>query len=116
MVLFYLANVPSSSYIHIFTCRNSSPTLIVQFDQNNSQMLFHITVSLRGAGGFTRDSTTNLTPQCRTFSRALKIGKFKAALFPGPRGALDTNDWCINRFVANLVGNPEDRFCCVAVS
>ena len=29
------------------------------------------------------------------FSRALKIEKLKAPLFPGPKGTVDTNDWCI---------------------
>ena len=36
------------------------------------QLLFHNIVSLRGAGDFSRDFTTNLTPQYRAFSRALK--------------------------------------------
>ena len=42
-------------------------------------------------GAFSRDFTTNLAPQ----RRALKIGKLKAPLFPGPEGG-DTNDWCIS--------------------
>ena len=36
-----------------------------------------------------------MAPQCRAFSRALEIEKFKAPLFRGPEGAGDTNDWCI---------------------
>ena len=43
---------------------------------------------------FIRDLTINLSPQCRAFSRALKIEKLKAPLFPGPVGAGTTNDWC----------------------
>ena len=48
-----------------------------------------------GAGAFSRDFTTNLIPQGRAFSRALKNETLKAPLFPGPEGAGDTNDWCI---------------------
>ena len=44
---------------------------------------------------FSRDVITNLVPQCRAFSGALKIGKLKAPLFPGPKGAVDSNDWYI---------------------
>ena len=51
--------------------------------------------SLWGAGIFSRDFTTNLTPQCRAFSWASKTEKLNALLFPGPRGAVDTNDLCI---------------------
>ena len=47
------------------------------------------------AGAFSGDFTTNLAPQCRAFSRALKIEKLKAPLFRGPEGAGATNDWCI---------------------
>ena len=67
-----------------------------QFHQNNSQLLFHIIVSLWGAGAFSRDFTTNLARRCRAFTRALKNEKLKARPFPGPGGAGDTNDWCIN--------------------
>ena len=48
-----------------------------------------------GAGAFSRDFTTNLVPQGRAFSRALKNEKLKAPLFPGPEGTGVTNDWCI---------------------
>ena len=48
-----------------------------------------------GARAFGRDFTTKLTPQCRAFREALKNEKLKVPLFPGPRGAGDTNDWCI---------------------
>ena len=49
------------------------------------------------AGAFSRDFTTSLAPECRAFSRALKIEKLKAPLIPGLEGAVDTNDWCITR-------------------
>ena len=39
-----------------------------------------------GAGAFSKDFTTNLAPQCRAFSRALKSEKLKAPLFWGSRG------------------------------
>ena len=67
-----------------------------QFHQNNSQLLFHIIVSPWGAGAFSRGFTKTLARQGRAFSRALKIEKLKAPLFPGPGGAGDANDWCIN--------------------
>ena len=49
-----------------------------------------------GAGTFSRDFTTNLAPQCRAFSGALKSEKLKAPLFPGHKGAVVSNDWCIS--------------------
>ena len=66
-----------------------------QFHQNNSQLLFHVIVSPWGAGAFSRGFTKTIARQCRAFSRALKIEKLKAPLFPGPGGAGDANDWCI---------------------
>ena len=66
-----------------------------QFHQNNSQLLFHVIVSPWGAGAFSRGFTKTLARQCQAFSRALKIEKLKALLFPGPGGAGDANDWCI---------------------
>ena len=48
-----------------------------------------------GGGAFSRDLIINLSPQCRTFSRALKTEKLKAPLFHDPVGAGTTNDWCI---------------------
>ena len=66
-----------------------------QFHQNNSQLLSHVIVSPWGAGAFSRGFTKTLARQCRAFSRALKIEKLKAPLFPGPGGAGDANDWCI---------------------
>ena len=66
-----------------------------QFHQNNSQLLFHVIVSPWGAGALSRGFTKTLARQCRAFSRALKIEKLKAPLFPGPGGAGDANDWCI---------------------
>ena len=79
----------------LFTRMSSRSSFIFQFNQNSSQLLFHIMVSLRGAGAFSRDFTTTLAPRCRAFSWALKIEKLKVPLFPDPRGAGDTNDWCI---------------------
>ena len=67
------------------------------FHQNNSQLLFHAIVSPWGAGAFSRGFTKTLARQCRAFTRALKIEKLKALLFPGPGGAGDANDWCINQ-------------------
>ena len=66
-----------------------------QFHQNNFQLLFHVIVSPWGAGAFSRGFTKTLARQCWAFSRALKIEKLKAPLFPGPGGAGDANDWCI---------------------
>ena len=66
-----------------------------QFHQNNAQLLFHVIVSPWGAGAFSRGCTKTLARQCRAFSRALKIEKLEAPLFPGPGGAGDANDWCI---------------------
>ena len=65
-----------------------------QFHQNNSQLLFHVIVSPRGPG-LLAGVLPKLARQCRAFSRALKIEKLKAPLFPGPGGAGDANDWCI---------------------
>ena len=79
-----------------------------QFHQNNSQLLFHIIVSLWGAGAFSRDFTTNLARRCRAFTRDLKNEKLKAPPFPWPEGAGDTNDWCItlHRFKTfTVIGN-----------
>ena len=67
-----------------------------QFHQNNSQLLFHVIVSPCGAGAFSRGFTKTLARQGRAFSRALKIEKLKAPLFPGPGGAGGANDWCIS--------------------
>ena len=69
---------------------------MLQFHQNNSQLLFHVIVSPWGAGAFSKGFTKTLARQCRAFSRALKIEKLKAPLFPGPGGAGDAIDWCIN--------------------
>ena len=45
---------------------------------------------------FSRDFTIIFAPDCRAFSGALKIEKLKAPLITGPKGAVDTNDCCIN--------------------
>ena len=47
---------------------------------------------------FSRDFTTFLAPESRAFSGALRIEKLKAPLIPGPKGGVDTNDWCIRCF------------------
>ena len=82
----YLFNLQMHLDIHMRKLKPNS--FMFQFHQNNSQLLFCVIVSLRGAGAFSRNFTTNL-------ARALKIEKLKAPLFPDPRGARDTNDWCI---------------------
>ena len=63
-----------------------------------------------GAGAFSGDFTTNLTRQCRAFSRALKIEKLKAPLFRGPKGAGATNDWCIiHKFIRHMKRTSEAK-------
>ena len=66
------------------------------YSNDSGHLLIFIILRPRGAGALSRDFTTNLVRQCRAFSGALKIGKLKAPLFPGPKGAVDSNDWCIN--------------------
>ena len=63
---------------------------------DSCHLLFFIIVSPREGGDISRDFTTILAPESRTFSGALKIEKLKAPLIPGPEGAVDTNDWCIS--------------------
>ena len=82
-----------------------------QFHQNNYQLLFHVIVSPLGAGAFSRGFTKILAWQCRAFSRALKIEKLKAPLFPGPGGAGDANDWCINVLPSTLRWLTRTWFC-----
>ena len=41
--------------------------------QNDLGHLLIVIIVYQGAGAFSRDFTTNLAPQCRAFSRALKI-------------------------------------------
>ena len=62
---------------------------------DSGRLLFFIIVSPGRAGAPSRDFTTILAPDCRAFSGALKIEKLKAPLVPGPKGAVDTNDWCV---------------------
>ena len=70
------------------------------YSNDSGQLLFFILIlSAPGAGAFSGDFTTNLSRQCRAFSRALKIGKLKAPLFRGPEGAGATNDWCITIYL-----------------
>ena len=52
-------------------------------------------VSPQRAGAFSREFNKNLVPQGGAFTRALKFEKLKAPLFPGPKGAVDSPDWCI---------------------
>ena len=56
---------------------------------------FSILSAPERAGAFSRGFTIILDPECRAFSRALTIEKLKVPLIPGPKGAMDTNDWCI---------------------
>ena len=44
-----------------------------------------------GSRAFSRNFTTNITPQCWAFSQALKTEKLNAPLFPGPRWVVDIN-------------------------
>ena len=76
---------------------------------DSGHLLFFIIVSPGRAGAFSRDFTTSLAPECRAFSRALKIEQLKAPLIPGPEGAVDTNDWCITTEVEQMM-NPVQPF------
>ena len=49
-----------------------------------------------GAGTFSRDLTKTKSLQCRDFTWALHMEKSISPLFPGPRGDVVANDWCIN--------------------
>ena len=49
----------------------------------------------RSAGAFCRDFTEKKSPQCRAYTRALQMEKSISPLFPGPKGAVVANDWCI---------------------
>ena len=62
---------------------------------------FLISVSPQWARAFSRDFTKHLAPQGEAFTMALRFEKLKAPLFPGPRGAGGTNDWCIVIFFCN---------------
>ena len=44
-----------------------------------------------------RDLTKTKSLQCRDFTWALHIEKSISLLFPGPRGDVDANDWCIRK-------------------
>ena len=63
--------------------------------------------------------TTNLTPQCQTFSRALKTERLNAPQFPGPGGTVDTNDMtvalCVNvqSYVTSACLMFESRYFCL---
>ena len=56
------------------------------YSNDLGHLLIFIIFHPRDAGAFSRDFTTNLVRLCRAFSGALKIGKLKAPLFPGPLG------------------------------
>ena len=66
-----------------FVCRKFKSLSYFSLEQLPS--VVHI-ASLRGAGAFSRDFTTDLNSQCMAFSRALKTEKLNAPLFPGPVG------------------------------
>ena len=48
---------------------------------------FVVIHNCQSSGAFSRDITTNSSPQCGVFGRTLKIKKLKAPLFRGPEGA-----------------------------
>ena len=79
------------------------------YSNDLGHLLLFITVN-PGAGAFSRDFTTNLAPQCRAFSRSLKIEKLTAPLFPGPEGLGDTNDWSINTEISTPFQIETDTF------
>ena len=69
------------------------------------------------AGAFSRDFTTSLAPECRSFSGALKIEKLKAPLILGPEGAVDTNTGALidifslgGKVYANRLNRPNFAF------
>ena len=49
-----------------------------------------------GAGTFSRDLTKTKSLQCSDFTWALHMEKSISPLFPGPRGDVVANDWCIS--------------------
>ena len=49
------------------------------------------------AGTFSRDLTKTKSLQCRDFTLALHMEKSISPLFPGPRGDVVANDWCISK-------------------
>ena len=71
---------------------------------DSGHLLFFNIVSPREGGAFSRDFTTILAPEYRAFSGVLKIEKLKAPLIPGPKGAVETNDWCITAMVTWITG------------
>ena len=73
---------------------------------DSGHLLFFTIVGPREGGAFSRDFTIILAPECRAFSGALKIEKLKALLIPGPKRAVDTNDWCI---IPTAVYYPQDK-------
>ena len=52
-----------------------------------------------GAGTFSRDLTKTKALQCRDFTWALHMEKSISPLFPGPRGDVVANVWCIGSSV-----------------
>ena len=73
------------------------------YSNGSGHLLIFIIFRPRGAGAFSRDFTTNLARQCRAFNGALKIGKLKAPLFPGPKvRGVDSNGWCITEQAPRL--------------
>ena len=48
-----------------------------------------------GAGTFFKDLTKTKSLQCSDFTWALHMEKAISPLFPGPRGNVVANEWCI---------------------
>ena len=73
------------------TCKNYSNSLVVIC--RHSSLL-----SVPGGPGL----LAVILPKIWPSTRALKFEKLKAPLFPGPRGAVDTNDWWIVVYVVRF--------------
>ena len=56
------------------------------------------------SSGFTNEQS----PQGGAFSRDLLDQKSKSPLFPGPGGAVVTNDWCINVLRSTIFQSCQD--------
>ena len=66
-------------YMYNFMQKFNPPSHI-SVSSEQPQLLFHIIISLRVAGAFSRDFTTNMAPQCWAFTRAtiahLRVNKY----------------------------------------
>ena len=49
-----------------------------------------------GAGTISRDLIKTKSLQCRDFTWVLHMEKSISPLFPGPRGDVVANDWCLS--------------------